>query len=85
MVLNECRLLKSLNLRRACIFFLLALLPVSAVAACSTAAPAPELIPVTVQLSWTHQAEFAGFYAAEQQGYFRDEGLNVTFREGGPR
>jgi len=37
-----------------------------------------------VQLSWFHQAEFAGFYAAEQLGYFAEEGLQVSFVEGGP-
>jgi NitT/TauT family transport system substrate-binding protein len=38
---------------------------------------------VTVQLQWTHQAEFAGFYVADQKGYYADEGLAVTFIEGG--
>jgi NitT/TauT family transport system substrate-binding protein len=33
-------------------------------AACGTQ-PAAELTPVTLQLAWTHQAQFAGFYAAE--------------------
>jgi NitT/TauT family transport system substrate-binding protein len=33
---------------------------------------------VTVQLAWTHQAQFAGFYAADQQGYYAEEGLQVT-------
>jgi NitT/TauT family transport system substrate-binding protein len=37
-----------------------------------------------VQLSWFHQAEFAGLYAAEQLGYFEEEGLQVAFVEGGP-
>jgi NitT/TauT family transport system substrate-binding protein len=46
--------------------------------------PTPALSPITVQLSWTHQAEFAGLYAAEQQGYFAEEGLQVSFVEGGP-
>ena len=44
----------------------------------------PPLTPVTVQLSFLHQAEFAGFYAAEQQGYYAEEGLEVSFIEGGP-
>ncbi|RPJ22360.1 MAG: hypothetical protein EHM33_23735, partial [Chloroflexi bacterium] len=44
----------------------------------------PALTPITVQLSWFHQAEFAGFYAAEQLGYFSEEGLQVSFVEGGP-
>lgn len=44
-------------------------------------APEPEEQPldeVTVQLAWTHQSQFAGFYAAEQQGYYAEEGLKVN-------
>ena len=53
--------------------------------ACTPAlSPTPALTPVTVQLSWLHQAEFAGLYAAEQQGYFAAEALEVSFLEGGP-
>lgn len=51
-------------------------------AGCRPVPPAP-LTPVTVQLSFVHQAEFAGLYAAEQNGYYAEEGLQVTFREGG--
>lgn len=75
---------KFIETKRACIYLLLFLIPMVVASACSTAASAPDLTPVTVQLSWTHQAEFAGLYAAEQQGYFREEGLKVTFLEGGP-
>lgn len=39
---------------------------------------------ITVQLQWTHQATFSGMYAADQMGYYRDEGLQVKFLEGGP-
>jgi NitT/TauT family transport system substrate-binding protein len=84
MLLDEFYFPASFKLRRACIYFLFVLLPLSLVSACSAAASEPDLTPVTVQLSWTHQAEFAGFYAAEEQGYFKDEGLKVTFLEGGP-
>ena len=42
------------------------------------------LTPVTVQFLWTHQSQFAGFYAADQKGYYADEGLAVTFLKGGP-
>jgi NitT/TauT family transport system substrate-binding protein len=53
-------------------------------AACSPlATPAPPLTPITVQLQWTHQAEFAGLYAADQNGYYAEEGLAVTFLPGG--
>jgi NitT/TauT family transport system substrate-binding protein len=43
-----------------------------------------ELTPVTVQLKWVPQAQFAGYYAADAQGYYEDEGLDVTIRPGGP-
>ena len=52
------------------------------ISACAPATPAPTR--VIVQLSWTHQAQFAGFYAADQNGYFAAEGLAVSFLEGGP-
>jgi NitT/TauT family transport system substrate-binding protein len=49
-----------------------------------TATPTQALTPITVQFEWTHQAEFAGFYTADQMGYYADEGLIVTFLPGGP-
>nr|WP_114964961.1 ABC transporter substrate-binding protein [Alkalilacustris brevis] len=39
---------------------------------------------VTLQLKWVTQAQFAGYYVALENGYFDDEGLNVTIRPGGP-
>ncbi|WP_109474058.1 ABC transporter substrate-binding protein [Ornithinimicrobium cavernae] len=41
------------------------------------------LTPVTLQLQWFAQGQFAGYYAALDQGYFEEEGLDVTIREGG--
>lgn len=32
---------------------------------------------VTLQLKWAHGFQFAGYYAAQAQGYYRDAGLNV--------
>jgi NitT/TauT family transport system substrate-binding protein len=52
--------------------------------ACAGAPPAPSADAVTVQLSWTHQAQFAGLYAADQNGDYAAEGLTVAFVEGGP-
>jgi NitT/TauT family transport system substrate-binding protein len=46
-------------------------------------APA-EMQDVTLQLKWVTQAQFAGYYAAKEQGYYEEEGLNVTIRPGGP-
>jgi NitT/TauT family transport system substrate-binding protein len=58
---------------------------IASIAACAPAAtpPPPQLTPVTVQLLWTHQAQFAGLYAANQMGYYAAEGLAVTFLPGG--
>lgn len=42
-----------------------------------------DLTPVTLQLQWVAQAQFAGYYAALDQGYYEDEGLDVTIAEGG--
>jgi NitT/TauT family transport system substrate-binding protein len=39
---------------------------------------------VTLQLKWVTQAQFAGYYAALEQGYYDEEGLDVTIRPGGP-
>jgi NitT/TauT family transport system substrate-binding protein len=39
---------------------------------------------VTLQLKWVTQAQFAGYYAAQEQGYYADEGLELTIRPGGP-
>ena len=39
---------------------------------------------VTVQLRWQHQFSYAGYYAAQAKGYYRDAGLEVTLREAQP-
>ena len=39
---------------------------------------------VTLQLKWVTQAQFAGYYVAEDKGFYKDEGLNVTIKPGGP-
>ena len=36
------------------------------------------LTKVTLQLQWVAQAQFAGYYAAAAEGYYKDEGLDVT-------
>jgi NitT/TauT family transport system substrate-binding protein len=41
-----------------------------------------ELTPVRLQLQWVTQSQFAGYYAALEQGYYADEGLDVTILEG---
>src|SRR6195256_4116345 len=49
-----------------------------------TSHPAAALDQVSLQLKWKHQFQFAGYYAALEQGFYRDAGLDVTIREGGP-
>ncbi|GMA31856.1 ABC transporter substrate-binding protein [Litorihabitans aurantiacus] len=42
-----------------------------------------DLTPVSLQLQWLTQAQFAGYYAALDQGYYADEGLDVSIIESG--
>jgi class 3 adenylate cyclase/ABC-type nitrate/sulfonate/bicarbonate transport system substrate-binding protein len=46
--------------------------------------PAAALDQVSMQLKWKHQFQFAGYYQALEQGFYRNAGLDVTIREGGP-
>ncbi|BFM38600.1 ABC transporter substrate-binding protein [Synechocystis sp. LKSZ1] len=39
------------------------------------------MTPVTLQLKWKHQFQFAGYYAAKAQGYYQAAGLDVSFVE----
>ena len=49
------------------------------------ASPASQALDrVTLQLKWHHQFQFAGYYAALEKGFYRDAGLDVEIREGGP-
>ncbi len=44
--------------------------------------PAQALEQVTLQLKHHHQFQFAGYYAAVEQGYYREAGLDVRILEG---
>ena len=46
--------------------------------------PAAALDQVSMQIKWKHQFQFAGYYAALEQGFYRDAGFDVIIREGGP-
>ncbi|MEQ8899172.1 MAG: ABC transporter substrate-binding protein [Roseovarius sp.] len=39
---------------------------------------------VTIQLKWVTQAQFAGYYVAQDQGFYEEEDLDVTIKPGGP-
>src|SRR5579884_4459931 len=75
--------------RRTLIAAVCAVVAAAAVAAVlglssSRASAAPKLTNVTLQLKWVPQAQFAGYYAASQLGYYKAAGLNVTLKNGGP-
>lgn len=39
---------------------------------------------VTLQLKWVTQAQFAGYYVAQDKGFYEEADLNVTIKPGGP-
>jgi len=47
----------------------------------SAAAETRALKPLTLQLNWKHQFQFAGYYIAIEKGYYRREGLDVRLVE----
>ena len=53
-------------------------------ASLGSAKPAATMDKVTVQLKWVPQAQFAGYYAAAAKGYYKQFGLDVTLKPGGP-
>ena len=44
---------------------------------------AQDLIDVAFQSKWFPQAQFAGYFVAQSQGFYEEEGLNVTVLDGG--
>ena len=57
---------------------------VTAALGMSRAQAAPKLTKVTLQLKWVTQSQFAGYYAAVAKGYYKNAGLDVTLKVGGP-
>jgi NitT/TauT family transport system substrate-binding protein len=39
---------------------------------------------LNLQLKWVTQAQFAGYYAALDKGFYKDEGIDLTIKPGGP-
>ncbi len=39
---------------------------------------------VTLQLKWVTQSQFAGYYVAQEKGFYKEAGLEVTIKPGGP-
>jgi ABC-type nitrate/sulfonate/bicarbonate transport systems, periplasmic components len=75
-------------MQRSRVFIGLAVTATMILSACGNAgtgsASTPAGTKVSLQLQWAPQAQFAGYFAADKQGYYRDEGLDVTFVPGGP-
>src|SRR5437868_3994030 len=44
--------------------------------------PPATLTQVTLQLQWVTQAQFAGYYAAVDKGFYQDDGLEVAIKVG---
>lgn len=55
-----------------------------ATAVAAFAASDRPLFKLSVQLDWIPEPEHGGLYQAQARGFFRDEGLDVTLRPGGP-
>ncbi|SIQ19095.1 NitT/TauT family transport system substrate-binding protein [Rhizobium sp. RU35A] len=49
-----------------------------------TAMSAAAADKVTLQLKWVTQAQFAGYYVAKDKGFYKEEGLDVDIKPGGP-
>ena len=62
--------MKKLLLTAACLF--------------AAAGPAQAADKVTLQLKWVAQAQFAGYYVADAKGFYKNAGLDVTIKPGGP-
>jgi NitT/TauT family transport system substrate-binding protein len=64
------------------VFILACVVAPFARAAAQPGRPPAALSKVTLQLQWVTQSQFAGYYAAVDKGFYRDEGLDVTIKVG---
>jgi NitT/TauT family transport system substrate-binding protein len=60
------------------------LLGAAAAAALMASSVAAHAEAVTIQLKWVTQAQFAGYFVAQAKGFYKDAGLDVTIKPGGP-
>lgn len=79
---NSPCVMRVYNFMKKCLLINLVLL-LSCQPAFSQSTQAP-LQTVALQLSWKHQFQFAGYYAAVAKGFYREVGLDVRLLEGGP-
>ncbi len=60
------------------------LVAASFAAAGSSGSSRAKATKVTLQLKWVAQSQFAGYYAAQAKGYYKQAGLDVKLKLGGP-
>ena len=56
----------------------------AAIAAALAAGAAQAADDVSLQLKWVTQAQFAGYYVAQEKGFYEEENLDVEILPGGP-
>jgi NitT/TauT family transport system substrate-binding protein len=82
-------------MKRTRIWLSVATIAMLVLAACGTQGESPDATgdgggdggepdAVSLQLQWAPQAQFAGYFAAQELGYYEDENLDVTIIDGGP-
>ena len=75
-------------MKRTRVWFSVAAAATLMLAACTSGTGSPsaggDLDEVDLQLQWVPQAQFGGYFAARDLGYYEDEGLSVNFVDGGP-
>ncbi|MBI5666883.1 MAG: ABC transporter substrate-binding protein [Chloroflexi bacterium] len=76
--ISTCR--RRFSMKSVRVFLLVAVGMLLALSLATTGAQ--ELTPVRLQLQWVAQSQFAGYYAAVDQGYYEEEGLDVEILEG---
>lgn len=75
------------NLRKTVILLALSIFLLISTIGCANQPAAPEataLEPLTLQLQWVTQAQFAGYYVALDKGWYQEEGIDLTIKPGGP-
>lgn len=70
--------------------FVMGVVLASLVSACSSGedkqppSPSKALKPISLQLQWVTQTQFAGYYVALEKGWYEEEGIDLTIKPGGP-
>jgi NitT/TauT family transport system substrate-binding protein len=59
-------------------------LAIAGLAGAGVASSEQKLTKVTLQSKWVVQSQFAGYYAAKAKGFYKQVGLDVTIKPGGP-